>query len=59
MGVYERRFIAAADDLYAAFCESATNNFQREALAEFASASNGWENHPAKCEARLREAGTK
>jgi hypothetical protein len=41
-------YVDAADDLYAAFCSFATTDGQREALREFAKASNEWADHPRK-----------
>lgn len=41
-------YVDAADDLYAAFCDYATTDGQREALKEFAYACNAWALHPRK-----------
>lgn len=55
MDKHERDFIAAADDLYAAFSHSPQTLGQREALNDFARASNAWLDHPGKLEAKQRE----
>lgn len=41
-------YVDAADDLYAAFVGFGNTPGQREALRNFAGASNGWPDHPRK-----------
>jgi hypothetical protein len=56
----ERKFIEAADEIYSAIVEAASRQLFTVRLAkakkEFANASNGWGDHPAKLEDAARRA---